>query len=521
MKKILAITFLVIFSASLYGLTIRGISGNPTTSEIRGKLDQRSQPLELSPERGRYILIQSLIEDKSFSLNEERAVAAFPDIGYHAGKFYIFSAPGLSILALPLYQLAAKYDLAQLGAFATVTLFAIINLLLIFKIGTRVFNFSNRVALFSALVFAFASTSWSYAITLYQHHITTAIFLSTFLAAWQYSRVKTGKWIFAAYIWLTYGLSVFIDLPNVLLILPSVIYLLIASVTISQTSAKHYFKARVDTIIASLLLVLVIYTHAAYNQALFGNWKTLAHNLIGHNALLQNGLIEIPGLNSEKSEEAEVVVAKKVGSGGKATAGFFKEDKLPNGLYALLFSNQRGLFIYAPIFILSIIGIYLVYRRRLLNRPFAILLTALIIHLFIYSSWGDPWGGWAFGPRYLIPSMAILSLFMGVTISKLGQRILVRLIAFSLFAYSSFIALLGALTTNGIPPKIEALQLDQLYTYALNFQLLQKGESSSLLYNIYASNMLTFPEYFAMIYAILIAVAIAVLFINWKHQYDN
>lgn len=117
MKDIITTILIFIVSLVLFAVTLRGIPGNPTGSMVKNNLDQVSKPLELSPERGRYLLLMSLAENNSFSLNKTLADAAYPDIGWYQGKFYIFFAPGVSIIALPMYILGKSYGLAQVFSF--------------------------------------------------------------------------------------------------------------------------------------------------------------------------------------------------------------------------------------------------------------------------------------------------------------------------------------------------------------------------------------------------------------------
>src|SRR3989304_6408911 len=120
MKTFLSIIFIFIIGVVLYSLTLRGIYGNPQGTSIKNNLDQATKPLELSPERGRFILTMSLAENNSISLSRELADSADPDVGYHEGRFYIFFPPGISILALPFYNLGKSYNLSQVGSFFTI-----------------------------------------------------------------------------------------------------------------------------------------------------------------------------------------------------------------------------------------------------------------------------------------------------------------------------------------------------------------------------------------------------------------
>ena len=95
MKKILLvlIVFLVLF------LTVRGIPGNPNKINMNDPKWVEG-PFELSPERGRFALTFSLVEDKSFEFGLPVARFATPDLGYINGKFVSIFTPGFSFLTI-------------------------------------------------------------------------------------------------------------------------------------------------------------------------------------------------------------------------------------------------------------------------------------------------------------------------------------------------------------------------------------------------------------------------------------
>jgi hypothetical protein len=142
------------------------------------------------------------------------------------------------------------------------------------------------------------------------------------------------------------------------------------------------------------------------------------------------------------------------------------------------------------------------------------LISLIVVNVFLYSSWGDPWGGWAFGPRYLIPSMSILALFVGVFVSSKPYQMIKKLLAFILALFGSFVALLGAVTTNSVPPMSEGLLLPaKKYNYLFNLDFLNNGQSNSFAFNNYFSHTFTLVGYFFYIYIVLVMLMIAILFI--------
>jgi hypothetical protein len=233
MKKILPILFLLLLGSVLYILTLRGNHGAPSPVWIKEVGTQLSQPFELSPERGRYLLLYSLVEDHSFSLSPELAKAASPDVGVYKGKYYIFFAPGISLFSIPLYMLGKSFDLPQVFAFFTISFFAIMNLIFIYLIARTVLKTSIWAALAGALTFGFASSSWNYAITMYQHHVTTFFILSSIFMVWKFRRTHKfwKQFLYATYVWIAYSLAISIDYPNLILFAPAATYLMLSIVT--------------------------------------------------------------------------------------------------------------------------------------------------------------------------------------------------------------------------------------------------------------------------------------------------
>lgn len=511
-KNKLAIVLIVVLAATFYAATLRGVAGNPPASAFKDNLDQATKPFELSPERGRYAHVLALGERNTYELDQELADAVYPDVGYYKGKFFSFFAPGISYIALPFYLLGKHYNLAQVATFSFISLISILALLFLFKIAREILKLPLWASLLSVMIFAFGSTAWSYAITLYQHQLTVFFIASSFYAVWRYKATTPWSWIWGAYVWLAYGLAIFIDYPNALLMLPVIIYFFIASLRREEKQNKIVFSLR-GAFLATVIVFLGISSlHLYHNDYYFGSWKQLSGGLPSYRVVKEAEILKDLPDNQGVVQPPET----------QDVVGFFSEKNIPFSFYTLTVSPDRGLFLYAPIFILSLFGVFTIRKR--INLECAILLGLVGVNVFLYSSWGDPWGGWAYGPRYLIPSMAILSLFIGGWVSKDKStvvNIVKKILAYLLFLYSSGIALLGALTTNAVPPKVEADYLHTKYNFLFNYDFLKSDKSGSFIYNTYLSNSLTLQEYFAILYLTLIFIAGVIIFVLPKFKQLN
>lgn len=77
------------------------------------------------------------------------------------------------------------------------------------------------------------------------------------------------------------------------------------------------------------------------------------------------------------------------------------------GLTGLLFSPGRGLFVYSPVFLLSLVGLAVGWRRG--DGLLKYLAGGALAVVLLYSKHFQWWGGWCYGPRYLADLTPILA----------------------------------------------------------------------------------------------------------------
>jgi len=130
-----------------------------------------------------------------------------------------------------------------------------------------------------------------------------------------------------------------------------------------------------------------------YNHAITGAWFTSTYSYIAHE--------QYKGLQH---------------------VGFGKPD--PSALWGLLFPPARGVFFYAPLLIFMLwyyvrfntdaVSQFFKYGKKKFYLSWAgnYLLTAVIVYLVLMSAYFMWTGGWSYGPRHLIPVVA-LALYEG------------------------------------------------------------------------------------------------------------
>jgi hypothetical protein len=81
-----------------------------------------------------------------------------------------------------------------------------------------------------------------------------------------------------------------------------------------------------------------------------------------------------------------------------------------DGILGQLISPGRGLLVYSPILILSFVGLIPFFRR--FRAEAVVTLSVIVGHLLLYGKWFMWHGGYAWGPRFMIPTLAFWAMFL-------------------------------------------------------------------------------------------------------------
>lgn len=488
MKKILVASFIIFF---LFLFTVRGNLGNPTPRQIDVELNNNGQAFESSQERSRYAIILALVNDHRFDLGQYASMGT-PDIGRIKGKYYSFFPPAASMLAIPLYLLGRSLGVAQLLTFFISTIFCVATIVLIYKFMKSLGSHWTH-AMFAAIAFAFATNAWGYSVTLYAHLLSACFILGGIYVATR----RPINWQNTSLVWLFYAIAIFVDFPNIFAYFP--IALLMAFRLFTVTPQKNHFRISMNfsMAIGPILFALCMGIYGYYNYAHFGSPMKLS-----------NTIDRVRDLKKIQDSTPE----KK----GTTSTGALQTRNLINGLYTFTVSHDRGILIYSPVILLFVFGLYQMSKK---NTDVKLLLTSVpLVNLLTYSMFGDPYGGWAYGSRYMIAVVPELLIIAGMGleyVAGLGKKMVkytILTIYSCVFIYSSSMSLLSPLTTNVIPPSIEAGGLALADDYRINKEMLQLNHLNSYVYNNYFKQKITGYTYY---YAILIPLNLYVLTLIW------
>jgi hypothetical protein len=322
----------------------------------------------------RYLPISILREfnvdlDEFSFLYDERGRQRYPFIGetpyflrYRDGHYFSVYPVGPALLALPVYVLPVLAGMSSTSDWVpkleklSAALITAVSVLFLFWTLRELT--SKGWALIIAGIYAFGTSSFSISCQALWQHGPSQLFLAFSL----YLLVKgiRESWL-VPYAGFTLTSSVLMRPTDALMVLPMAFYLI-----------HRYRSARLMKCLLFALPPMAFFLYENYRY--FGS---------------------LGGGHGPQTLDA---------------TSFFWRTPFFEGISGLLLSPGRGLFIYSPILVLSMVGIGIVwYRGPLLLRYISI---GPLLVMLLYAKWFMWWGGWSYGPRLLADLAPILCLFL-------------------------------------------------------------------------------------------------------------
>lgn len=481
-KSLVLISLFTVLYSTLLLVFLKGnigLSGN-----LRYQSDRETNvggPFESTNSNSRYALVEAIVNNKTFFLSNELAKFSTPDIARVGDKYISIFTPGVSFLAVPFYYIGKLFEVPQLATYLCTMLLAIVNALLISVLARRL-GTSSVSSYVAGFLFLFGTNALPYALTLTQHHAGIFILLLSVLNA-SLPRTLLRNMMLGA----LFGAGLLIDIPNGLILLPVIIYAISRHFVRAETNEGIRFRIKLSFIGMLLGLLPLLYAFGVYNYQTTGSYTLIGQTVGRFNYPIGQMTEEIP-------VSSEIIAQHK-----KLP---YETRNLLSGFYTLLVSNERGWVYYSPIVLFGFLGLAFAYRNKNTQGLTAVVMASTGMTVLSYAMFGDPWGGWSFGPRYLLPATALVCTGIAVAVDKYRSNIVLGILLVATSIYSISVNVLGALTTNAIPPKVEAVNLQNPipYTYIYNLDfLLNKNTSSSLIYNLWLADRLSAFQYFLIV----------------------
>jgi hypothetical protein len=143
------------------------------------------------------------------------------------------------------------------------------------------------------------------------------------------------------------------------------------------------------------------------------------------------------------------------------------DTPLWKGLYGFLLSPGKSVFIFAPPVIVALAGLRRLWK---LERGVATVAIALpLLYLFFFARYTQWEGGYCVGPRYLVPSIALLCLGLGPMLAEASPSInKIALFALALGVFVQCISLATSFMEDQVP---RGHYYDANWNYRLNYSL--------------------------------------------------
>ncbi len=394
-------------------------------------------------QNSRLDLVMAIVDRGTLAIDEYYQNTG--DYAYYNGHYYSDKAPGLSFFAVPFYAVFSRIaitppvtrlmeELAQGDAFATtlreggtgllpqklyfamalyfVTFFtvsipsALLGVLLYRVLGF--FSEAERPRFFTVLTYGLATPAFPYAGMFFSHQLVAFLLFGAFYLIFRQRKTQISCWQLVV-MGLFLGWSMITEYPTILIAGGMALYALW-----SQRAIRTVLWITVGALAPGILLM-------AYDWAIFGS-------------ILPKGYF-YSALYVEKHHT------------GFLSLTYPRLD----ALWGITFSSFRGLFFLAPVLLLAVVGFGLWLRKRVC-LPGWTLCTWAVVSFLLFNGSSIMWeGGFAVGPRYLLPMLPFMVIGLGIAWEELTTRWVGRLVVGVLALWSVVAVWLETISGQSFP----------------------------------------------------------------------
>jgi len=347
-------------------------------------------------QNSRICLTRAIIHHRTFTIDQCREdvgdlkFANTGDWAFYNGHYYSNKAPGLSFIAIPSFAVAEylsgffflpgseKHMLfsVYMSTLCTTVLFSSLLCLLMFHIFNHFFRMNSNMCVLLTLCFGFGTLAFSYSTTFYAHQPSAFCSLLSFVLI---LHIRHGKVARKGIISLFAGFAA----ASAVVLEPSTLFILVAVLLYAMSCRES--RRYIIPFLAGCVPAGVV--QGFYNVTCFDYPLSLSYQYSNELVMWQvNGtLFGIPS---------------------------------PQRLFQLLFSPYRGLFFTSPIFLMALPGSFLFFKNKRW-RPELLFCLGVSLFFIIFIAGFHGWhGGWAAGPRYLLPAFPWFFLLTGFSLTR-------------------------------------------------------------------------------------------------------
>ena len=378
-------------------------------------------------QNSRFALIEAITETGSLRIDPYRHHTG--DLALWDGHYYSDKAPGEVFTALPFVAAARPIlrwigidpggykGIAILSYLATVFsegLGGLLAVLALFFVARR-WGASEGGALFAATAFGFATPAWCYATVMMGHALAAAGLTIAFLAAVSLAdeRSPRREAATALLVGLAAGWATATEFPAAI---PAAI---LAALAVAESWRRGWTSRRRVALWVTAGALACAALLMAYNTASFGSPFHIGYE------------------SEERFPDMRI--------------GFFGiTHPHQYALNQILFGAYRGLLPLAPLMAVALLALAWLWYRRADARKGIVAGALIVVYYVLLNASYDYWsGGWAYGPRHIVPALPFLCLGFGLAWTE-GRRLL-RGSLLALWAVGAALSLV-AVSTTAQPP---------------------------------------------------------------------
>lgn len=357
-----------------------------------------------------FYLVYSIVENNSFIIDQTVAGHHLNNtenfVNYN-GNWYSKYPPGLPFLAIPFY-LIGRFIWQSLGfdgfpfiIMCSISSFsAAFSLVIVYEFCTF-FKFSYIAKRATIVTYGFGTIAWVYAKTFFSHSTATLFILLSLYFFISMARDEKEDLVYVKSLLsgIAIGLATLIRYTSFLFVFPLVFYFLRKPMSLKKERATLFI----------LPLLIFILLAGWYNFICFDNPFITGYHLN-----------QLYGNETERFTTPVYI-----------------------GLWGLLISPKRGLFIYSPVLFFSIVGIKNLYTE--VKEETILLISSFMILLLVYSAWWYWPGGLCYGPRLLHAAIPMFTIPIGKSIDSYKHKRIfwiafIVLLCFSMYAQFAAVA---------------------------------------------------------------------------------
>ncbi len=335
---------------------------------------------------------ESLVRRGEWDADQIRWMGVGQGIFGPDGHLYIRKGIGVSLLALPLVWLGM---ITPIWGAATTTL--LFNALVTATTGAlvlrylQILGYDDRVALAAGLIYGLATPAWPYAKTFFSDPLAGLCLIGAALALLYYQ--QSGRPSHASWAGLALAVAVGARYANAVLV-PLYGLLLFKY----QTSALYRPDVRHRRASAS----------ASDDRSLISalqsqDWRVW----MAFSTPLAITAIALAYYNLARY-------------GDPLNTGYLPEESFSGiwwqGIAGMLIGPGRGLFLYAPVLLITLAAAPAFFRQHRSEAAFT--WSIIIVHVLLYGKWFMWHGGYAWGPRFLVPTLPLFVIGMAPAIER-------------------------------------------------------------------------------------------------------